>query len=147
MPPFERGLVVVFALVHALGQLDLAVRDFPVRNARQDVRDAVQPAAALVVRAHDIPGRALAVSKRRVGKGAKRRARALINLPMPIQSRLFFVYCCDPGMLGHYKGTGGDAYLATERPVERYDHHDHKRERGCDDAGHRQVHAEVLKTE
>jgi hypothetical protein len=45
-------------------------------------------------------------------------------------------------MLGHYKGVGGDAYLAAERPVERYDHRYQKRERGCDDAGHRQVHAE-----
>jgi hypothetical protein len=61
---------------------------------------------------------------------------------MPVQGRLFFCRLRDPGMLGRYKGVGGDAYLAAERPVERYDHRYQKRERGCDDAGHRQVHAE-----
>jgi len=62
--------------------------------------------------------------------------------PMPVQGRLFFCRLRDPRMLGHYRGVGGDAYLAAERPVERYDHRYQKRERGCDDAGHRQVHAE-----
>jgi hypothetical protein len=64
-----------------------------------------------------------------------------ISLPHARSGRVFFD-CCDPGMLGNYKEVGGDAYLAAERPVERYDHHYQKRERGCDDAGHRQVHAE-----
>jgi hypothetical protein len=65
-----------------------------------------------------------------------------INLPHARSGQVIFCRLRDPGMLGHYKGVGGDAYLAAERPVERYDHRYQKRERGCDDAGHRQVHAE-----
>jgi hypothetical protein len=34
MPAFERGLVVIFVLVRALRQFDLAVRNFLIRNVR-----------------------------------------------------------------------------------------------------------------
>jgi|HubBroStandDraft_4_1064222.scaffolds.fasta_scaffold201618_2 hypothetical protein len=62
--------------------------------------------------------------------------------PCPFRAGYFFVDCATQECWVIIKGSGGDAYLAAERPVERYDHRYQKRERGCDDAGHRQVHAE-----
>src|SRR5580704_10262884 len=60
-PSLDRRDVVVFAFVGSLRQLDLVVRDLFVRNHRQDMGDAIEPAATLVVGALDMPGRMLDV--------------------------------------------------------------------------------------
>src|SRR5262245_58696407 len=52
----QRFLVVVLALVRTRGQLDLIARHLFVRDQAQEVRDAVQPASALVVGPDDVPG-------------------------------------------------------------------------------------------
>src|SRR5262249_46742384 len=53
--------MVISAVAGSLRQLDLRVRHFLVGNRPQDVRDAIEPPAPLVVGLHDVPRRVLAV--------------------------------------------------------------------------------------
>src|SRR4029079_9400848 len=62
-PVFHWTLVVVAVLFNSLGQLDLVGVDLLVRNCRQNVRDAIQPCAPVVVGAHHVPRRVLAVRR------------------------------------------------------------------------------------
>ena len=61
----KRQLVVVGARRGPFGQLHLLPRHFLVRDRRQDVADAVEPSAALVVRSQDVPRRVLPCPWRR----------------------------------------------------------------------------------
>src|SRR5258707_14072068 len=58
----QRRLIVVLAFVRSLGQLDFGARDFLVGYRPQQVRDAIEAPAPLVIGPHDVPGRVLAVS-------------------------------------------------------------------------------------
>ena len=49
LPSLQRGVVVVGTLHRALWQLDLLARDLFVRDEIQDVREAIEPGALLVV--------------------------------------------------------------------------------------------------
>src|SRR6185295_506358 len=53
----HRRVVVVPALVRSRGDLDFFTRQFFVRNQRQQMRNAVQSCALLVIRSYDVPGR------------------------------------------------------------------------------------------
>src|SRR5262245_45964025 len=59
----QRRLIVIPAFAGSLRQLDLCVRDFLVGDRPQDVRDAIEPRAPLVVGPHDMPWRVLAVRR------------------------------------------------------------------------------------
>src|SRR5579883_221877 len=49
--------IVIFVALGSLGQFHLVMLDMLVRDEREDMGDAVQPRALLVVRAQDVPGR------------------------------------------------------------------------------------------
>src|SRR5262245_39664760 len=72
----HRRLVVVGALLRALRNLDLGARDRLVRDLAEQMGDAVEAAAPLVVGAHDVPGRFLRVRGRE-----HRVARARVVVP------------------------------------------------------------------
>src|SRR5437016_6225691 len=57
----QRRPIVIPAFAGSLRQLDLRVRDFLVGNRPQDMRDAIEPPAPLVIGPHDVPRRVLAV--------------------------------------------------------------------------------------
>src|SRR5947209_8631718 len=57
----QRRPIVIPAFAGSLRQLNLRVRDFLVGNRPQDVRDAIEPPAPLVVGPHDVPRCVLAV--------------------------------------------------------------------------------------
>src|SRR5262249_8394802 len=57
----ERRLVIVGALLRAVGQFHFFSRSFFVRNETQQVRDAIEPRPLLVVGPHDVPWRGLCV--------------------------------------------------------------------------------------
>jgi hypothetical protein len=61
-PSLQRRLIVISAFVRALGQLDLGPLHFLVWNQSQDMRDAIESRAPLVVRMNNVPGRMFAVS-------------------------------------------------------------------------------------
>src|SRR4030095_8064603 len=60
-PARERGLVVVGALLRALGQRHLRPWHGLVGDQAQKMRKAIQARSPLVIRPHDIPGRVLRV--------------------------------------------------------------------------------------
>src|SRR5262245_44349917 len=60
-PTLQRSLVVIAAFVRSLRKLDLEALRLLVRNGVEQMRDAVEPRAPLVVGAHDVPGRMLGV--------------------------------------------------------------------------------------
>src|SRR5262245_26984707 len=60
-PALERRLVVVCVLVRALGELHLLALRFLVWDQAQQVTDAVEARAPLVVRGNDVPGSPLCV--------------------------------------------------------------------------------------
>src|SRR5262249_52697615 len=59
----QRRLIVIPAFAGSLRQLDLRARNFLVGNRSQDVRDPIEPPPPLVVGAHDVPRRMLAVGR------------------------------------------------------------------------------------
>src|SRR5438105_15619119 len=59
----QARLIIVCALVRTARQLDLRPFNFLVRNGVQDVRDAAEASAALVVGADDRPRRMFAVRR------------------------------------------------------------------------------------
>src|SRR5262245_4260805 len=61
LPALQTGLIVVFVLVGALGQIDLLPLYLFVRDGVENVRNAIQPGAPLVVRPHDEPWRMFGV--------------------------------------------------------------------------------------
>ena len=56
MPPLERGLIVVTALVLARGQIRFFSRGFAIRNQAQEMRNAVEPRLLFIVGPDDVPG-------------------------------------------------------------------------------------------
>src|SRR5262245_33017303 len=63
IPALQRNLVIEFSVVRPLRQLDLRRRHFLVWDRAQDMRDAVEARPPLVVGAHDMPRRVLAVGR------------------------------------------------------------------------------------
>src|SRR5262249_30504450 len=61
LPPLQRRLIVVFALIRSFRQLDLRPLHFLVWNQSQDMRDAIESRAPLVVRMNDVPRSVFAV--------------------------------------------------------------------------------------
>src|SRR5689334_32090 len=61
--PPQTCMIVVLALSLALGKLDLAAWRLFVGNLAEDVRDAVETRALLVIGAHDVPGSMPAVGR------------------------------------------------------------------------------------
>src|SRR6516165_1267626 len=76
----QRRLIVIPAFAGSLRQLDLRVRHFLVRNRPQDVRDAIEPRAPLVVGSNDIPWCVLAVRRLQ-----HRVARPRVVIPPPVR--------------------------------------------------------------
>src|SRR5580692_1966108 len=74
----DRCHVVVPMLVGTLGKLDRLPFDFLIRQQREDMGDAVEPGAAFVVGAYDVPRRVLAV-----GRLEHQVARLRIIVPAP----------------------------------------------------------------
>src|SRR5580704_4141066 len=71
--------VVILMLVGPLGKFDLLSLDLLVRQQRQNMGNAVEPGAAFVVGAHDVPRRLLAVGRRE-----HQVARLRIIVPAPV---------------------------------------------------------------
>src|ERR1700722_5302787 len=71
--------VVILMLVGTLGKLDLFPFDFLIGQQREDMGNAVEPGAAFVVGAHDVPRRVLAV-----GRLEHQVARLRIIVPAPV---------------------------------------------------------------
>src|SRR5580704_6498480 len=71
--------VVILVLVGPLGKLDPFPFDFLIGQELQDMGNAVEPGAALVVGAHDVPRRVLAVGRRE-----HQVARLRIIVPAPV---------------------------------------------------------------
>src|SRR5580765_1060053 len=59
----QRCLIVVFVLARTLGQLDLVALHLLVRHLVQQVADAIQACAILVVGSEDVPGGVLGVGR------------------------------------------------------------------------------------
>ena len=79
IPALQRRLVVIPAFAGSLRQLNLRVRNFLVWNRPQDVRNAIEPCAPLVIGPYDVPWRVLAV--RRLQHHI---ARARVVIPAPV---------------------------------------------------------------
>src|SRR5262249_54457311 len=62
-PSLERRLIVIRPLLGAFRQLQLLPLDLLVGNPAEQVRDAVETGALLVVRADEVPGRVLRVGR------------------------------------------------------------------------------------
>src|SRR6202035_4683053 len=75
--------VVILMLVGPLGKLDLLPLDLLIRQQRQDMGNAVEPGAAFVVGAHDVPRRLLAVGRRE-----HQIARPRIIVPAPVRLQI-----------------------------------------------------------
>src|SRR5271166_4751431 len=61
VPSSQRSLVVVFVLVRSLRQFDLRPRGLFIGNDFENLGDAIEAPAPLVVRSDDMPGRVIDV--------------------------------------------------------------------------------------
>src|SRR5262249_42248732 len=61
VPPLERGLIVIRTLHRARGELHLLTWDLLVGDELEQVTDAVETRAPLVIRPHDVPAREVGV--------------------------------------------------------------------------------------
>src|SRR6516164_88498 len=77
-PSLQRRLIVVLALIRSFRQLDFGPLHFLVWNQSQDMRDAIEPRAPLVIGMNDVPRRVPAV-----GFVQHHVAGARISIPAP----------------------------------------------------------------